>query len=188
MTPSESTYLVGIGGTTKEDLLSQLLLAGIRLNPLAKILFADRRFTVASGKAEFQVQVCSVQRLGLCDGGTFEQVIESALQQGLSVCPLELSPQFRLQHLTQSEGAVGQPVRENQAPSGSITVASMPLDENDETPKGFYLRRINGALWLRGYCSGAGHIFEGKAESVTFFRSRMSLRPCFTATFSISQA
>ena len=37
------------------------------------------------------------------------------------------------------------------APSGSITVASIPLREDDEYPKGFYLRVVDGVPWLRGY-------------------------------------
>ena len=43
------------------------------------------------------------------------------------------------------------------APPGSITVASAPLDDRDDTPKGFYLRRIESTLWLRGYRSWSGH-------------------------------
>ena len=160
MTPEESTHLVRIGGMPKEGLLSRLLLAGVRLNPMAEILFADRRFTVAARSVEVQVRVCSVRGLGLRDGGTFEQAIESAHRNGLRLCPLELGPHFRLQYVGQPEGAEAQPVRKNQAPAGSITVASAPLDERDETPKGFYLRRINGTLWLRGYRSWSGHIWS----------------------------
>jgi len=39
-------------------------------------------------------------------------------------------------------------------------VASAPLAQDDETPKGFYLRRIEGVLWLRGYRSWPGHIWS----------------------------
>jgi hypothetical protein len=65
-----------------------------------------------------------------------------------------------LQYLDQPEGYWDQPVRHHQAPSGSITIASEPLSEDDDFPKGFYLRRIKGVLWLRGYRSGAEHIWE----------------------------
>ena len=160
MTPEESTHLVGIGGTTKEALLSRLLEAGIRLNGMAENLFADPRFTVAPHRSEVAVHVCSLQSLGLCEGGTFEQAVGSAQRQGLSLCPLELGPHFRLKYVTQPEGAGGQPSRQGRAPAGSITVASLPLDEDDETPKGLYLRRIDGTLWLRGYRSWPGHVWS----------------------------
>ena len=35
-----------------------------------------------------------------------------------------------------------------------------PLDDTDETPKGFYLRRIDGVPWLRGYWSWPGHLWS----------------------------
>ena len=51
---------------------------------------------------------------------------------------------------------------------GAVVVASPPLDERDETPKGFYLRRIHGVLWLRGYWSWAGHVWS--PQDVLVFR------------------
>jgi hypothetical protein len=37
---------------------------------------------------------------------------------------------------------------------------SAALVEDDEFPKGFYLRRIDGVLWLRGYRSGPAHVWS----------------------------
>jgi hypothetical protein len=34
------------------------------------------------------------------------------------------------------------------------------LSPEDEFPKGFYLRRIKGELWLRGYRAGAEHVWS----------------------------
>ncbi|MDA0708693.1 MAG: helicase, partial [bacterium] len=39
-------------------------------------------------------------------------------------------------------------------------IASQILTEDDDFPKGFYLRRIKGVLWLRGYRSWPGHVWE----------------------------
>jgi hypothetical protein len=39
-------------------------------------------------------------------------------------------------------------------------LGSAPLDDQDATVRGFYLRRIGEALWLRGYWSSAGHIWS----------------------------
>jgi hypothetical protein len=58
------------------------------------------------------------------------------------------------------DGADGKPLTHGRAPPGSITVASSPLDDSDETPKGFYLRRVDGVSWLRGYWSRPGHIWS----------------------------
>jgi hypothetical protein len=150
---------VSIGGTPKDELRSQLVRAGIRLNPMAEALFADPRFTVAPSRTEVDVSVCSVQSLGLFAGGTFDQVVEAARRHGLSLCPPELGPHLRLQYVDQPE-VNDVPVVPKRAPPGAIVVASAPLDERDETPKGFYLRRYDGALWLRGYCASADHVLS----------------------------
>jgi hypothetical protein len=74
-----------------------------------------------------------------------------------------------LHYRDQPEGHWGQPVRQHQAPSGSITIATERLDDDDDVPKGFYLRRIEGVLWLRGYRSGGEHIW-GAGDRFLFRR------------------
>ncbi|MCY1241037.1 hypothetical protein D9M72_539170 [compost metagenome] len=37
------------------------------------------------------------------------------------------------------------------APDGALTVASEALSRDDDYPKGFYLRVVDGQAWLRGY-------------------------------------
>jgi hypothetical protein len=98
--------------------------------------------------------------LGFPDGATYQELVAAAERRGLSLCPLELGPHLRLQFPEQPEGFIGQPPSQNRAPPGSITVASVPLANDEETPHGFYLRRIEGALWLRGYRSWPGHIWN----------------------------
>ena len=98
-------------------------------------------------------------------------ICAAARQHGLAVCPLELGPHLRLALLDQEEGALGRAQTEHRAPPGSLTVVSHPLSDDDETPKGFYLRRIEGELWLRGYRSWAGHIWQ--PEDVLVFASAL---------------
>jgi hypothetical protein len=50
-------------------------------------------------------------------------------------------------------------------------VASSPLDDADETPRGFYLRRVEGVPWLRGYRSGPGHVWSPE-DLFVFARGR----------------
>jgi hypothetical protein len=66
-----------------------------------------------------------------------------------------------LQYLDQPEGSIGHPPSQHRAPPGSLTVASREFDVDENVPKGFYLRRVEGVLWLRGYCSGPDHMWSG---------------------------
>ena len=151
---------VSVGGTPKGELLTRLEAAGVALNEAGQSLFADARFTTRAEPYPLEVVEVSVADLGLEAGATFARVLEQAAISGLAPCPLELGPHLRLQWLDQPEGFVGQPVTQHRAPPGSLTVASLPVAEDDETPKGFYLRRIEGVLWLRGYRSGADHVWS----------------------------
>lgn len=85
---------------------------------------------------------------------------DEAVATGLCLPPMELGPHLRLQYLDQPEGFRGQPTTQHRAPPGSITITSAPLSDDDEFPNGFYLRRIEDKLWLRGYQPGLDHIFD----------------------------
>lgn len=163
--------MLRVGGVSKEKLLSRLRAADILLNEAALALFADVRFLTSPSRSTVEIVELSVASLGFPEGATFATLVERAAGNGLQLCPLELGPHFRLQFPDQSEGAVGQPATRNRAPPGSVTVASEPLDENDETPKGFYLRRIEGKLCLRGYRSWPGHRWSPQ-DAVAFLRPR----------------
>jgi hypothetical protein len=157
-----------VGGVPKEALLTRLNEAGILLNEAARTLFADARFAPASVPALVESVEVSVADLGLTEGATFADIVERAAIQGLTPCPLELGVHLRLELVDQPEGALGQPVWTHRAPPGAITVASPPLATDDDVPKGFYLRRIEGDLWLRGYRSGPEHRWS--ADDVFVFR------------------
>jgi hypothetical protein len=154
--------MVCIGGTPKNELLAQLERANVLLNGAAQALFADGRFTTSSVSFSLNIVQFSVVELGFSNGATFAEVIARARVSSLTTCPLELGPHLRLDFIDQPEGAIGMPASKNCAPHGSVTIASEPLSEDDETPKGFYLRRIEGDLWLRGYRSWASHLWSPK--------------------------
>jgi hypothetical protein len=155
-----ATRTVTIGGVPKEELLARLQNAGVRFNEAALALFADDRFTTASSGSTVDVVEVSAAGLGLTEGATFAGLVEAAAERGLSLCPLELGPWLRLQFLDQPEGFTGHPAAANCAPPGSVPVASAPLAANDETPKGFYLRRIEGVPWLRGYRASPDYKYQ----------------------------
>jgi hypothetical protein len=165
------TWMVRIGGVTRAELLSRLQRAGVLLNEAAETLFADDRFTTSLLSTSVEVVSFSVAELGFPDGASFGDIVERANNIGLLLCPLEVGPHLRLQFIYQPEGFIGQPVSQNCAPPGSLTVASAPLAQDDDSPKGFYLRRIEGALWLRGYRSWAGHIWSPR-DRLAFVRDQ----------------
>ena len=160
-----------IGGIAKQDLLARLAAAQVEINSAGQQLFADERFGIALQPIVVQVHQLSVSGLGLEQGGTMSQVLAAAAQRGLYPCPLEVAPHLRLALTDQNEGAVGFPHTRHRAPPGSITVISPPLCDEDEVPKGFYLRRIEGRLWLRGYTSWPGHLWQPE-DSLVFTRAQ----------------
>jgi hypothetical protein len=106
------------------------------------------------------------------NGATIGQIHARVAQLGLLLCPLELGPHLRLQFLDQPEGHVGHARSKHCAPPGSITIASPHLTDDDDTPKGFYLRCISGTLWLRGYRSGPGHTWSSDDRFVFCYPGR----------------
>jgi hypothetical protein len=151
---------VTIGGLTKTDLLEQLQTQAVSLNESAHTLFANDRFTTAHMRYSVPTIELTVRDLGFPHGAITAEMYARAKTLGLGLCPLELAPHLRLQYLDQPEGYWGQPLRQHQAPSGSLTIASEALTADDDVPKGFYLRRIKGELWLRGYRAGADHVWD----------------------------
>lgn len=154
------TREVAIGGLTRAELHARLLENGMRLNESAETLFASELFTTEGVARTLTTVELTVADLGFDQGATTAEIFTRAEEVGLSLCPMELAAHLRLQYLDQPEGFWGQPLTEHQAPSGSITVMSPMLSPKDEFPKGFYLRRIKGELWLRGYRAGAEHVWS----------------------------
>lgn len=154
------TRIVEVGGLTKTQLIQKLQQYSILMNESGERLFADDKFMTSDTKYSLQTVELTVDELGFPDGATTAQIFKRASELGLKLCPLELGPHLRLVYLDQPEGCSGNPLRRHQAPAGSITIASEILTEDDDFPKGFYLRRINGVLWLRGYCADHLHVWN----------------------------
>jgi hypothetical protein len=165
--------VVRLGGVEKPALLQGLRAHKIQLNRAADMLFEDHRFVPLDQRHVVEIAMVSVAEVGFSEGATYAKLVARALESGLVECPLELGPHLRIQFLDQSEGAAALTATHGRVPPGAITVASSPLDERDETPKGFYLRRIDGVLWLRGYWSWPGHVWS--PEDILVFARIQSL-------------
>lgn len=164
------TRPVEVGGQTKSQLLQRLRELSVRMNESANRLFSDDRFTTTATRHILSTVELTVGSLGYPQGAPWEEIRARSDQLGLDVCPLELGPHLRLAYLDQPEGSFGDPPREHRAPFGSVTVVSKPLDEDPDTPKGFYLRRIDGVLWLRGYRSERTYVWD-PGDHLVFCRS-----------------
>lgn len=152
--------VIEVGGLTKSQLFKKLEQHSILMNDYAKMLFADDNFTTSDLTYSLKTVELTVRGLGFPEGATTAQIFKRAKEIGLDLCPLELGPHLRLQYLDQPEGSMGKPSFQHQAPYGSITIASDILTEDENFPKGFYLRRIDGLLWLRGYRAGQQHVWK----------------------------
>ena len=151
---------VVVGGMSKCELLVKLQGAKIELNEAGHALFAHEMFQTSSTLSTFETVEVTVTQLGFAAGATITEIHERAAELGLSPCPLELGPYLRLDYVDQPQAKAGTPPSHYRAPPGSLTVASLPIAADDDTPKGFYLRRIEGVLWLRGYRSWPGHLWS----------------------------
>ena len=151
---------LSIGGLSKPELLARLASAGVQINPIGIQLFAHDSFRTLESPTGVESVQTTVAELGLTHGGVFAQVVSAAEKHGLALCPLELGPHLRLTLLDQAEGAHGYKTTRHRAPPGAITVLSRPFSEGGDELQGFYLRRIEGTLWLRGYRSWSGHLWQ----------------------------
>ncbi len=128
--------------------MSCLSSRGILINGFAETLLED----VFDDQASRSVVVTerTVAELGLPNGATLPQIFKVAQQQGLSLCPVDTGPYLRMA-LHDQMASRDSVMSSGRAPDGGLTVAAEALRQDDEYPKGFYLRVVDGQAWLRGY-------------------------------------
>ncbi|MER2295758.1 MAG: hypothetical protein ABS913_10645 [Desemzia incerta] len=148
------------GGLSKADLIDKLQEKNVFLNDLGKQLLLDERMSVSKEVYLLKTIELTVGDLGFIEGAVLPDIYARSIENGLSLCPVETGPYLRLAYLDQPEGYTGKPVYERQAPYGSITIASEKIDKEEDFPQGFYIRKIEGNLWLRGYVADDLHIWN----------------------------
>lgn len=147
-----------MGGLSRSDLLAALKRSDIQLNQYATTLLDHPSFDDATAET-VEIVDRTPADLGLPNGAVLSQIFAAAHDRGLFLCPAATGPYLRLL-LTQQDSAPDSVMSNGRAPSGSITVASAPLDADDEYPKGFYLRVVDGVRWLRGYICDDLHLWS----------------------------
>lgn len=101
----------------------------------------------------------TVAEFGLTDGGTRTQIFAAAEEHGLGLCPVVTGPYLRLAWSAQADSSTSV-MSTGHSSEGALNVASPALDDDVEFPKGFYLRVVDGQLWLRGYRCDDLYVFS----------------------------
>jgi hypothetical protein len=148
------------GGMNATQLLEALKANHIQLNASAVALFEHANFATSTDQSQLEVVQVSVADLGFANGATTQDIYARASTHGLALCPIEFGAYYRLGYLEQPEGSIGFAPTQHCSPPGSVTIASEAISEDETVPKGFYLRRIENVLWLRGYCCDAAHVWS----------------------------
>lgn len=138
---------VEVGGLTKAQLREQFRQHGISLNAQGERLMTEVPFTRSESPCRLETVELTVRQLGFPEGATSAEIFARAGELGLELCPLEVGPYLRLQYLDQPQGFW-------------ITIASQKPAEPADVPSGFYLRRLEDGLWLRGYTASPDHLWD----------------------------
>ena len=147
----QTVRLVQVGGLTKLEILREFERHEISMNPQGNQLFREMPISIDAYRLEtvqFQLRC-----LGFRDGAISAQILNRAGELGLSVCSLEAAAYLRLAFLDQPEGPW-------------ITIASDRQREESQKPTGFYLRRREDGIWLRGYTASADHPWNPDEEFI----------------------
>lgn len=135
----------------KNKILKKLSDAGIQINDYAKEIIYSEFFNPADHPQTHIITETEIRHIGLTEGGTFTEIENAMRKVKLDFCPLEIAPYIRLKYKDQKESVVKST---HESPPDSIVIFSKPLINNDEFPKGFYIRNYEGYLRLRAYkCS-----------------------------------
>jgi hypothetical protein len=165
-----------VGGLARPDLKKALALAGVQLNAHAETLLEDAVFDRTEGET-IEIVQCTVSELGLTSGGSLPRILVTARGHGLLPCPPVAGPYLRLAMPDQT-AAQDSVMSSGRAPTGAVTIASAPLRVGGDYPRGFYLRVVDGQLWLRGYRCSDDHSWSPDDR----FAFRLRPRTCEATT------
>ncbi|MBO1741067.1 hypothetical protein [Leifsonia sp. TF02-11] len=153
--PHES---VRVGGLTRAELRTALNAGGVLLNAHAETLLEHAVFDTREPET-IRIVVRDVGDLGFAEGATLPDVYAAAQSHGLALCPPDTGPYLRLAWTSQPN-APDTVLSAGRSPAGSLKVASAPLSDDVEYPKGFYLRVVDHQQWLRGYRCDDEYVYE----------------------------
>ncbi|CAH1581035.1 hypothetical protein [Vibrio owensii] len=144
---------VEIGIHTSAELFQELKEQRIQFNPFALQLFEDQMIQTKQGGQTLSVLVTTPSELGAPFGATLAELLAHAALKGLEPCPLAVAPYLLLQDISLTKDEY-------------ITLASLPLAQEETYPRGLYLRKRDDGVWLRGYRCDDAFIFPPSMKFV----------------------
>ena len=147
---------------TAEQSLQTLKEHGILTNRYAEMVIAHSRFS-ARGAGEMTAAILSLEELGLERGASLDELLRHIQGTQFSPCPPDTGFFLRLAWTDQPQSQNSVLTGTHSAPDQAVTVLSEMLERDDAFPKGLYLRKVDGNLWLRGYVCDSAYRFPGDA-------------------------
>jgi len=144
---------IAIGGISGTELQERLRKADIHFNEYAEILFQDPLFEIDPILKKVTLAKVNLTGLSLEKSSTFEEIVRAAKECELNLCPMFLAAFLRLEYLDQPEGPY-------------LTIASKKPISEEKYPCGFYLRNLDGKLWLRGYFASDDYLWPIVSEFI----------------------
>ena len=145
-----------------DQVLHELEERGIRINHYAEKYISHPRFS-AGQPGEITVAVVSLEELGLENGASLEELFRHIQGTPFKPCPPDTGFFLRLAWTDQPQSQNSILTGPHSSPDQAVTVLSELLEQDDACPKGLYLRRLDGNLWLRGYVCDSAYRFPGDA-------------------------
>jgi hypothetical protein len=100
----------------------------------------------------------TVEDLGFEHGAVQSRIYAAARDHSLELYPLATGPYLRVAMMGQANTS-DSVLSAGRAPAGPIHVASEPVSDFVEYPKGFYLRVVERKTWLRAYRCDDAHVW-----------------------------
>ena len=147
---------------TAEQSLQMLKERGILTNRYAERYIAHPCFS-AGVAGEMTAAIISLDELGLERGASLNELFRHIEGTRFSPCPPDTGFFLRLAWTEQPQSHNSILTGTHSSPDQAVTVLSNLLEKDDSFPKGLYLRKVDGNLWLRGYVCDSAYRFPGNA-------------------------
>ena len=115
--------------------------------------------------------ILSLEELGLERGASLDELFQLIKETQFAPCPPDTGFFLRLTWTDQPQSQDSVLTGTHRSPDQAVTVLSEPLERDDAFPKGLYLRKVDGHLWLRGYVCDSAYRFPGDALFALAIRS-----------------
>lgn len=147
---------------TAEQSMQMLKERGILTNRYAEKYISSLCFS-ARGPEEITVVIASLEESGLERGASLDELFRRIKGTQFRPCPPDTGFFLRLAWTDQPQSQNSILSGTHSSPDQAVTVLSEMLERDDTFPKGLYLRKVDGNLWLRGYVCDSDYRFPGDA-------------------------